>query len=177
MFIGFIFCRNPFRQFFPPCRSMALPCILQLTTATPFSPCRLLTAYQRTIQHTPIPSIESHHIPSVVFPGFVTPGPVLLTPAVVRCLRSTSIVFVIVSFDLQSIIHYYPIRLLPLVPFPATGGPGNSNNTCLHLSVMGSAPQSPPAPQPPALSGPTAPPSPRRPALCPSENAYDLPFR
>ena len=32
-----------------------------------FFRCRLLTAYQPTIPHIPIPSLESHHIPSVVF--------------------------------------------------------------------------------------------------------------
>ena len=46
---------------------MAFPCMLRLTAATPFSRCRLLTAYQPTVPHISIPSIESHHIPSVVF--------------------------------------------------------------------------------------------------------------
>ena len=69
-----------------------------------------------------ISSIESHHIPSVVSPGFVTPDPVLLTSAVVHCLRSASVVYVVVT----------PLRPISLLfhssPSPATGGPGDSNN-------------------------------------------------
>ena len=74
------------------------------------------------------PSIESHHTFGG-FPGFVTPGPALLTSAVVHCLRSASIVFVVVS-PLRSTGHYCPISLLfHSSPSPLTGGPGDTNNT------------------------------------------------
>ena len=63
---------------------MAFPNVLRLATATPFSRSRLLAANHPETPHIPIPSIESHHIPPVVFPGFVTPGLVLLTFAAVR---------------------------------------------------------------------------------------------
>ena len=53
------------------------------------------------------------------FPGFVTPGPVLLTSAVVRRLRSASFVFVVVSLLISG--HYSPISLL----FHSSPSPAN----------------------------------------------------
>ena len=103
---------------------MAFPDVLRLTTATPFFCSRLLTANYPATPHIPISSIESDHIPSVVFPGFVTPSPVLLTSAAVHCLRSASIVFAVVFF--------FGIRLPDTIvqsvffstyPIPTTGGP------------------------------------------------------
>ena len=103
--------------------------MLRLITATPPSRCRLLTAYYPTYPHIPISSIESHHIPSVVSLGFVTLDPVPLTSAVVFCLRSASVVFVFVT-PLRPTGHFCPISLLfHSPPSPATGGPGDSNNT------------------------------------------------
>ena len=60
---------------------------------------------------------------------FVTPDPILLTSYAVLRLRSSSVTFVIVT-PLRQTEHYSPISLLfHLSPFPATGGPGNSNNS------------------------------------------------
>ena len=114
---------------------MAFPRIPQLTAATPFSRCRLLIAYHPTTQHIPISFYWKPPHSFVGFPGFVTPSPVLLTSAVVRCLLSTSIVFVVVS-PLRSTGHYCPIGLLfHSSPPPATGGPGDTNNTTCCLSA------------------------------------------
>ena len=46
---------------------MAFPDVRRLTTATPFFCSRLLAANHPTTPHVPIPSIECHNIPSVVF--------------------------------------------------------------------------------------------------------------
>ena len=108
------------------CRSMTFPRILRLTSATPFFRCRFLTAYYPSTTHI---SISFHHKPPhsfVGFPGSVTPGHVLLTSAVVRFLRSASIVFVVVSSVNRILLPNQ--SSLALVPFPATSGPGDINN-------------------------------------------------
>ena len=54
--------------------------------------------------------------------GFGTLGPALLTSAIVHCLRSASIVFVVVSpFDLWS--QFSKQSFLPHVPFPTNRRP------------------------------------------------------
>ena len=61
--------------------------------------------------------------------GFVTPDPVLLTSYAVLRLRSDSVVFAVVT-PLRPTGHYFPISLLfHSSPSPATGGPGDTNNT------------------------------------------------
>ena len=100
-----------------------------MTRATPSFRSRLLTANYSATPHIPISSIESHQIPSVVFPGFITPGPALLTSPVLFRPRSSSVVFVVVT-PLRPTGHYSPISLLFCSsPSLATGGPGDSNNT------------------------------------------------
>ena len=102
---------------------MAFPRMLRLIAATPFSHCRLLTAYQPTVPHIPIPSIESHHIPSVVFTRVCHPRSrfthfcrSLLSSFDFRCLRrrhSSSANRTLLSNQSS----------LPLAPFPGSRRP------------------------------------------------------
>ena len=112
-------------------------------SSTPFFVWLLLAANHPAIPHIPIP-IESHHIPSVVFPGFVTPGPVLLTSAVVRRLRSASIVFIAVSLLISS--DYSPINLLfRSSPSPASRRPRGYKQHELHHKCSRQGQALPPA--------------------------------
>ena len=95
-----------------------------------FSRCRLLTAYQATTPHIPIPSIESHHFPSVVFTRVCNPRSrptdfsfSLSSSFVFRCLRrrhSSSAKRTL--FSNQS--------SLPLVPFPGNWRPRRFKQQC-----------------------------------------------
>ena len=108
---------------------MAFPRMMWLITATPFFRCRLPTAYQRTVPHIPILPLKATTFLWWFSLGFVTADSVLLTSSIVFCLRSASVVFVVVT-PLRQTEHYFPISLLfHSSPSPVTGSPGDSNNT------------------------------------------------
>ena len=78
--------------------------------------------------------------------GFVTPSSVPLTSSVVFRLRSSSVVFVVVT-SLRQTEHYSPISLLfHSSPSPATGGPGDSNNTPPRRAANPPGPNKAPSP-------------------------------
>ena len=91
--------------------------------------CRLLTAYQATTPHHPIPSIESYHFPSMVFTLVCHPQS---RSTDFSCSLSSSFVFPCLRRRHSSLISgdYFPISLLfHSPPSVATGGPGDSNNS------------------------------------------------
>ena len=93
-----------------------------------------MSANQPTTPHIPIPSIESYHIPLVVFLSFFTSAPVLLTTGInlVRRLRSASIVFVVVYFLVSG--DYSPNTPPPTRPLPLpTGGLGDTTKISNYL--------------------------------------------
>ena len=125
---------------------MAFPCMLWVIAATHFSRCHLPTAYQLTVPHIPTLPLKATTFLRWFSLGFVTPDSVLLTSSVVFCLHSSSVAFVVVT-PLRQTEHYSPISLLfHSSPSPATGGPGDSNNTGNFLAFLGARPGRPEAP-------------------------------
>ena len=116
-------------NFFLLCRSMAFPDVRRLTTATPFFCSRLLAANHPTTPHVPIPSIECHHIPSVVF-WVCHPRPHStdfcrspLSSFGIHCFRRC------LFFSIRLSGHYCPISLLfHLSHPPQPAAPVDINN-------------------------------------------------
>ena len=109
---------------------MAFPDVRRLTTATPFVCSRLLAANHPTTPHIPIPSIECHHIPSVVFRVYHA------RPHSTDFCRSPLSSFGIhrfcrcLFFGIRLSGHYCPISLLfHLSHPPQPAAPGDINNT------------------------------------------------
>ena len=93
------------------------------------SPVHFFSLLSPTTPHTPIPSFESHHIPSVVFTRVCHPR----SRSTDFCCSPFS------SFGFRRLRRRHSSSAnqtilsnqssLPLIPFPAIGGPGDSNNT------------------------------------------------
>ena len=97
------------------CPSMAIPDVLQLTTATPFFPSRLLAANHPVIHIFPFLPLKATTFLHWFSPGLSPPAPVLLASATVHCLRLVSIIFTIVYLlipgdysPISHIIHSSP---------------------------------------------------------------------
>ena len=108
---------------------MAFPDVLRLTTATPFFCPRLLAANHPATPHIPIPSIECHHIPSVVFRVYHA------RPHSTDFCQSPLSSFGIhrfrrcLFFGIRLSGHYCPISLLfHLSHPPQPAAPGDINN-------------------------------------------------